>query len=172
MTLNNPVLGPIAVPQGWAAVDATVRGRTTRVVNTHLEPLSPAVQQAQAAELLAGPLDTTLPTVLLGDLNSAAGGVGAVPGRTDTPTYGQLLAAGFSDAWTARHRKDPGFTCCQAADLRNIASTLSQRIDYVVFRNGIKAVSTHRVGAEQADRTPSGLWPSDHAGVWSLLRIH
>lgn len=172
VTLNNPVLGPIVIPQGWVAADATVRGRTTRVVSTHLEPLSSAVQQAQAAELLAGPLDTTLPTVLLGDLNSAAGGVGAVPGRTDTPTYGQLLAAGFTDAWTARHHKDPGFTCCQAADLRNATSMLSQRIDYVLFRNGFKALSSHRTGAEPDDRTPSGLWPSDHAGLWSRLHIH
>lgn len=162
---------PIKVERGWVAADATVRGRTTRVVTTHLEPVSPPVQEAQANELLAGPLNTTLPTVLLGDLNSAAGGVGATPG-TATQTYGHLLAAGFTDAWTATRPRNPGFTCCQAANLINPTSSLTQRIDYVLFRgSGITALSSNRVGDTQADRTPSGLWPSDHAGVRSVLLL-
>ncbi|MEV8530287.1 endonuclease/exonuclease/phosphatase family protein [Streptomyces sp. NPDC051211] len=164
------VTAPLRIRRGWVAADATVRGRTARVVSTHLEPSSPAVQEAQAGELLAGPLDTKLPTVLLGDLNSAAGGVGATPG-TNTQTYNRLLAAGFTDAWTATRGRDPGFTCCQAANLRNAASSLTQRIDYVLFRGKVTALKTDRVGAEQADRTPSGLWPSDHAGVRSVLKL-
>ncbi|WP_328876017.1 endonuclease/exonuclease/phosphatase family protein [Streptomyces sp. NBC_00287] len=171
LVIPHPVLGSIAFPQGWAAVDATLGGRTMRVVNTHLEALSPAVQARQGAELLDGPLDTELPTVLLGDLNSAAGGVGAVPGMSDTPTYANFLAAGFRDVWTETRRRDPGFTCCQAPDLRNPTSTLSQRLDYVLFRNGFEAVRAERVGEEPADRTPSGLWPSDHAGVAAALRL-
>ncbi|MEU0372840.1 endonuclease/exonuclease/phosphatase family protein [Streptomyces sp. NPDC006283] len=189
LPICRPALGcppnpPIQVRRGWVAADATVRGHTARVVSTHLEPASPAVQEAQADELLAGPLNTALPTVLLGDLNSAAGGVGAQPG-TDTQTYNRLLAAGFTDAWTAtRGRKpgvtdagtagggrDPGFTCCQAADLRNPTSTLSQRIDYVLYRGKVTALASKLVGDRQADRTPSGLWPSDHAGVKSVLRL-
>jgi hypothetical protein len=173
VTLTSPVLGTVVVPHGWVAVDATVRGRTTRVVSTHLENLSPAVQVLQARELLDGPLNTRLPGVLVGDLNSAAGGVGAEPGRTDTRTYGDLLAAGFTDAWTARHRGDllaAGFTCCQDATLHNTASALRQRIDYVLFRGGLTALAAGRVGARPGDRTPSGLWPSDHAGVWGVLQ--
>ncbi|WP_338932449.1 endonuclease/exonuclease/phosphatase family protein [Streptomyces netropsis] len=162
---------PIKVERGWVAADATVRGHTTRVVTTHLEPVSPPVQEAQADELLAGPLNTTLPTVLLGDLNSAAGGVGATPG-TATQTYSHLLAAGFTDAWTATRPRNPGFTCCQAAHLINPTSSLTQRIDYVLFRgNGVTALASDRVGDTQADRTPSGLWPSDHAGVRSVLLL-
>ncbi|MGW0750766.1 endonuclease/exonuclease/phosphatase family protein [Streptomyces sp. NPDC002587] len=170
-----PVLGcppspALQVRRGWVAADATVRGHTARVVTTHLEPAAPAVQEAQAGELLAGPLNTTLPTVLLGDLNSAADGVGATPG-TATRSHASLLAAGFTDAWSATRARSPGFTCCQAADLRNSASSLSQRIDYVLLRGGVTARASDRVGEARADRTPSGLWPSDHAGVWSLLQL-
>lgn len=171
LTIPHPVLGSIPFTQGWTSVDATLGGRTMRVVNTHLEALSPAVQVRQGAELLAGPLDTDLPTVLLGDLNSAAGGVGAVPGMSDTPTYANFLAAGFRDVWTETRRRDPGFTCCQAPDLRNLPSALSQRVDYVLFRNGFEPVRAERVGEEPGDRTPSGLWPSDHAGVVAALRL-
>ncbi|MCX5195612.1 endonuclease/exonuclease/phosphatase family protein [Streptomyces sp. NBC_00249] len=173
--LCRPVLGcppspPLQIRRGWVAADATVHGRTTRVVTTHLEPAVASVQEAQADELLAGPLKTKLPTVLLGDLNSAAGGVGATP-ESNTTSYDDILAAGFSDAWTATHRRDPGFTCCQAANLLNPTSSLAQRIDYVLYRGRITALSSDRVGDEQADRTPSGLWPSDHAGVTGELRL-
>ncbi|MBT2540693.1 endonuclease/exonuclease/phosphatase family protein [Streptomyces sp. ISL-44] len=175
--LCRPVFGcvppdnaPIRIERGWVAADATVRGRTTRVVTTHLEPAAPTIQEAQADELLAGPLNTKLPTVLLGDLNSAAGGVGATPG-TATQSHNKLLAAGFTDAWTATRPRNPGFTCCQAPDLRNLTSNLSQRIDYVLFRGKVTALATKRVGHTQADRTPSGLWPSDHAGVRGVLRL-
>ncbi|MER5933546.1 endonuclease/exonuclease/phosphatase family protein [Streptomyces sp. NPDC002054] len=163
--------GSFTLLRGWVAVDATVRGRTTRVVSTHLEGANPGVQVQQGGELLADPLNTELPTVLLGDLNSAAGGVGAVPGSTNTPTYANIRAAGFRDAWTDTHSIDPGFTFGQAPDLRNATSTLSQRIDYVLFRNGLAAVKAERVGEIPADRTPSGLWPSDHAGVRSVLKL-
>lgn len=169
--LGCPPRPPIQVRRGWVAADATLNGRTTRVVSTHLEPGSPTIQELQGNELLSGPLNTTLPTVLLGDLNSAAGGVGATPG-TATRTYANLLAAGFADAWTAHRGRNPGFTCCQAANLRNTPSSLSQRIDYVLFRGtGLTALSSQLVGASPADRTPSGLWPSDHAGVRSVLRL-
>ncbi|MEU9304685.1 endonuclease/exonuclease/phosphatase family protein [Streptomyces sp. NPDC048269] len=151
----------IRIERGWVAVDATLRGHTARVVTTHLEPASPPVRLQQAAELLAGPLNTTLPAVLLGDLNSGPG----------TPPHNALLTAGFTDAWTATRHRNPGFTCCQDADLLNTTSKLTQRIDYVLFRGSITARASDRVGEAQADRTPSGLWPSDHAGVWSLLQL-
>ncbi|MGE7387474.1 endonuclease/exonuclease/phosphatase family protein [Streptomyces sp. NPDC004126] len=164
-----PVLGcppnpPLRIERGWVAADATLNGRTARVVTTHLEPASATVQEAQADELLTGPLNTKLPTVLLGDLNSASDGTG-------TQSYSRLLAAGFTDAWTATRHHNLGLTCCQAPDLRNPFSTLTRRIDYALFRGHISARTTHTVGDTQADRTPSGLWPSDHAGVKSVLKL-
>jgi hypothetical protein len=41
----------------------------------------------------------------------------------------------------------------------------------VLTRGGIRASSTNRVGHELEDRTPSGLWPSDHVGVWAVLHL-
>jgi endonuclease/exonuclease/phosphatase family metal-dependent hydrolase len=152
------------------AVDATVLDRSYRVVTTHLEPFAPPIQTAQAQELIAALDDETLPIILLGDMNSPAPGGG---------TYQLLLSEGFSDIWT--RNKTPhagaGFTCCQAANLRNPLSLLSARIDLILFRSSAEvgrelgAVFAAVVGEEPQDRTPSGLWPSDHAGVVATMRI-
>jgi endonuclease/exonuclease/phosphatase family metal-dependent hydrolase len=169
LSIPNPILGRIGIPRGWAAVDVSLHGDTIRVVSTHLEALHPDTQVAQGHELLTGPLNATLPTVLLGDLNSAA--EGGRPGVSDTPTYRNLLAAGFVDAWTTKRGNEAGFTWGQAEDLRNPTSTLTERIDFILTRGGLKASSVNRVGDDPADRTPSGLWPSDHAGVWAVLHL-
>jgi endonuclease/exonuclease/phosphatase family metal-dependent hydrolase len=160
----SPVLGTITILHGWAAVDVTLRGGAVRFVNTHLEVLAPGVQVAQGNELLAGPLVTSLPAVLVGDLNSAADG-------SSTATYGNMLAAGFVDAWPQRRPAREGYTCCQAEDLRNKASTLTERVDLVLTRGEITAIQASRTGADARDKTSSGLWPSDHAGVSATLRL-
>jgi endonuclease/exonuclease/phosphatase family metal-dependent hydrolase len=147
----------IEIVRGWSSIDVKAHKRTFRVINTHLDPASPDVQAAQANELLKGPADTKLPLILLGDLNSNADGTG-------TPTYGQLLDAGFKDAWNEAGKGD-GFTCCHDPDLLNAISTLSERIDYILFKNGWKPIIAKVVGEAQCDRTPTALWPSDHAGV-------
>jgi hypothetical protein len=159
-------LGPVVVPRGWVAVDATLRGTTVRVVNTHLERVSPPVQEAQAAELLVGPVDTAVPVMVMGDLNSAAG-AGGVPGQSDTSTYDDLIDAGFVDVWSDE-RRGPGFTCCHAENLRNAVPSLTERIDLVLVR-GLWPRSATRLGEQPEDRTPSGLWPSDHAGVAAVV---
>jgi hypothetical protein len=67
-----------------------------------------------------------------------------------------------------------GFTSGQSEDLKNPTSQLSERIDYILHNAGasIKAVPDGGdvVGEELDDRTPSGLWPADHAGV--VFRLH
>ena len=166
----NPVLGTLPLRRGWAAADVTLRGRTVRVVNTHLERFDPDVQVAQGDELLAGPLSTPLPAILLGDLNSAVG-PGAVPGQSNTATYRNTLEAGFADAWTAKHGTEAGFTCCHDEDLSNARPKLTERIDFVLARGEVRVAAANRVGHEPEDRTRSGLWPSDHAGVWAALRL-
>ena len=147
-------LGPVTLPRGWIAVDV----RRLRFVSTHLEAFSPAIQAAQAAELLAGPLATDRPVVLAGDLNSRADGTG-------TSTYASLRGAGFFDAWTATQGSEPGFTCCHDSDLREPGRQLDERIDYVLVRGPFRVRRTALVGDELGDLTPSGLWPSDHAGI-------
>jgi endonuclease/exonuclease/phosphatase family metal-dependent hydrolase len=169
LTISNPVFS-FTVVRGWTAVDATVKGHKVRVVNTHLERFSPQVQVAQGNEILAGPANTSLPVVLLGDLNSAAG-EGGVPGQSDTPTYDNTIAAGFADAWSQKRDDDAGFTCCHAENLRNPVPTLTERIDFVLVRGDLGASTAQLVGHEVEDLTPSGLWPSDHAGVWAVLKL-
>ena len=152
----------IETRSGWTRVDVHVRGQAVRVVETHLEPFDLSIQEQQRVELVSGPLVTSLPTVLVGDLNSPADG---------GSTYEKLLDAGFVDAWATTRGDDAGFTWGHAADLRNPDPTLTERIDYVLTRGGITASSANRVGHEREDRTPSGLWPSDHVGVWAVLHL-
>jgi endonuclease/exonuclease/phosphatase family metal-dependent hydrolase len=155
--------GTFALARGWMSVDATVRGTELRLISTHLEVSRPAAaaaaQLAQAGELLAGPADTTLPVVILGDFNS----------RPDAPTYAALRAAGFDDAWTRANPDDAaGFTCCHRERLDDPADTLRARIDLILTRGAIAATEAFLVGHRPAD-VRSGLWPSDHAGVVATL---
>ena len=154
--------GAVGLARGWMSVDATLRGRMVRFISTHLEvsssPETAAVQLAQVGELLAGPADTTLPVVMLGDFNA----------RPERPTYAALRAAGFDDAWRRAHADgDTGFTCCHT-ELDDPGDTLSARIDHILTRGAIAATEAFRVGAEPGDFR-SGLWPSDHAGVVATL---
>lgn len=159
------VVGPITIPRGWTAVDLKLGGDRFLVVNTHLEAVGGPVQVAQAQELLAGPAATGLPTLLVGDFNSRADGTG-------TPSYGILRAAGFEDAWSDVHPGDPGLTCCWETHLLSPVPPFDERIDLVLARGGFEALSAEIVGEDAlADRTPSGLFHSDHAGVVATLRL-
>jgi hypothetical protein len=158
------LFGPISIPHSWVSVDVTFdKGDKARIVSTHLEPLSPIIQGLQADELLNGPGNTHLPVVFIGDFNSNADGTG-------TPTYTKLIDAGFIDAWTIKG-KGNGFTCCQADDLLNNDSSLTERTDLMMFRGDFKVKDIELVGNSQNDRTISGLWPSDHAGIVATLKL-
>ena len=152
----------LEVQRGYTAVDATVSGVTYRVVNTHLEAevLGKESRVAQAQELVNNLQDETLPIILLGDFNTVA------PNGT---AYQILLSAGYIDVWQM-NSEGTGKTCCQADDILNEVSDLSVRIDQIFVRNLVPtSVMTHTVGDKPADRLPSGLWPSDHAGVVAHL---
>jgi hypothetical protein len=155
----------IKLLRGWGSVDVTLRGQTFRFINTHLEPEGPlnAIQVAQGNELLSGPANTSLPVILVGDFNSRADGTG-------TPTYNNLIGAGFKDAWSTTHPGELGNTWSHDADLLNTTVNLTRRLDLVLYRNNLCALDADVVGDELSDRTPSGLWPSDHAGVVATLR--
>jgi hypothetical protein len=77
-------------------------------------------------------------------------------------------------------RKSGGFTCCQDPGLRNDRSELDQRLDFLMVRadsiggpdgNARGQFRTVVVGDQRRDRTPSGLWPADHAGLYGSMRI-
>ena len=156
--------GPFAIKRGWVAVDLKVGDDVVRFVTTHLEPTHAGIQFAQGLELIEGPLNTHLPVVVLGDFNSRADELG-------TATYGLLVSTGLDDTWATAHPRKRGYTCCQAPDLLNPKPTLSERIDIIFTRGPFDVLDADVVGDRQRDRTPSGLWPSDHAGVTSTIRL-
>jgi endonuclease/exonuclease/phosphatase family metal-dependent hydrolase len=152
------------VPRGWSTVEVKLRGRTVRVANTHLEAFSTEVRNAQARELAAALASSPHPVVLVGDLNS----------RPDDSAgaYGTFAAAGYADAWVVVHGPEGGFTAGQSELLDNFPSLLDHRIDDVLYQpKGIEAVAAEVIGEEPDDRTPAGLWPSDHAGTVARLRL-
>jgi endonuclease/exonuclease/phosphatase family metal-dependent hydrolase len=174
LSLPIPAAGlNVDVTRGWTSVDGKLRGRDFRFVNTHLEAFGPpaapgAVRTAQAMELLApgGPLDTDLPIVFVGDINSPAPG-GRPPAIGDQ-VYPLLLAqGGFTDVWSMLRPGDAGLTCCYPDDLRDPDPTLRTRIDVVFSQAPFTPVSITRVGDARVD----GLWPSDHLGVVATLTI-
>ncbi len=168
--------------RGWASVDLILKDLPYRFVNTHLEPadIAPGVvdpdladlQAAQLAELLGVVDGSPYPVVMVGDFNSAADG-------STTETYADVIDAGFVDAWLIGPPRGVGYTSNQASDLLNPVSQLFHRIDFVFYRDEFTdhtgqfqgAVMADVVGEEQGDRTPSGLWPSDHAAVSASLTI-
>ncbi|RIK75417.1 MAG: endonuclease [Planctomycetota bacterium] len=153
----------VDLPRGWVSVDVQAGPLAFRVVSTHLDN-DPSLQLAQAGELLGpgSPSDTDLPVVLIGDFNSRADGTG-------TATYAELLASGFADAWTMTHGDEAGYTWGHDAGLLNTESTFTERIDLVLLGGTLQATFAEIVGEELADRTPSGLWLSDHAGVVATI---
>ena len=185
--------GPIEFIRGFNIVDVNLNKRSYRFANVHLEvngnAFANGFQFAQAYELteilnqLPGLLSDEI-VLVVGDLNSdpADGPLAECmlppeftdPGLCPTP-YAVMAANGYTDSWTVRNASpDPGYTCCQEDLLTNAVSWLDQRIDHVWLRppltgpqgpHFIKGVHATVVGARQEDRTDSGLWPSDHAGV-------
>jgi len=159
----------IEVPRGYVALDAAWKGRTVRFVTTHLEDLPfEEIQRAQAAELAAAVAGETKPVILSGDINAPA---------PSGATWAFLSGQGFEDAWLMDVRRDrgEGLTWGHDASLRNEEVAFTLRIDLIWVRPGPRArlaeVFTDVWGDESFERTSSGLWPSDHAGVAASLRL-
>lgn len=186
---------PLEILRGYVAVDAGIGGAYYRFVNTHLEvqypaptPDAPLVQAIQMTELIGALLFTPMPVgarlVMVGDINSdplhpvfqpflPASDLAVFPPyqqlTTGVDLFGLPLAPAFADAWLLRPGKPRGHTCCQAADLSNHASILYERIDGVFMLPAPLRVKANVLDSETGDKTPSGLWPSDHASVVARL---
>ncbi|MFY0759991.1 endonuclease/exonuclease/phosphatase family protein [Metabacillus dongyingensis] len=159
--LTVPIGGQLlTILRGWSSIDVKKDGYVFRMINTHLEPAVEAIRNAQANEILQGPANTLLPVIITGDLN-------APPNST---TYNLFINEGFHDVWS-QVGKGQGFTALQNPDLLNAVSLLNRRIDYILFKNGWKPIEAELVGESQKDRTKTGLWPSDHAGVSARLKL-
>jgi endonuclease/exonuclease/phosphatase family metal-dependent hydrolase len=158
---------PVTIPRAWTSVDVKFHGEMIRFFNTHLEVESGAfapLQVAQGNEVIALLNASPYPVVAVGDYNSPTDG-------SATPTYANLLNAGYTDVWPLVTIGDPGLTAGISSDLLGPVSALRTRIDLALFKGPITAVSAYLVGNKESDRTPSGLLPSDHAGLVATVRL-
>ncbi len=165
---------PLEFTRGYTAVDAWVKGKPMRFVNTHLEvegfpcvtSSGPQVcQNLQSAELLNAIDNEALPVILVGDLNAEPG----------SAVYQTIADAGYIDTWTVRrpYNDEPGYTCCQAEDIIG-SNALSKRIDHIFVKDTnqfpIYKATTTVVGDWEQRQTPDGQWYSDHGGPWVRLK--
>ena len=167
-----PVLGnPLTVARGWTEIDARVRGTADfHFVNTHLESFDPAVvhpslRALQAGELVAagGPATRDLPVVLVGDLNSDDDTVAP----DDQQAYRVLLNAGLVE----RSTNDPLGCCIESSyDLTTgTAAEFDHQVDHVMTNapDEVELIDSSVTGRTMQN----GYWDSDHAGLFSALRI-
>ena len=136
--------------------------RKFHFVNTHFEAFDdetqhPSIRALQAGELLAGPA-ANRKTLLLGDFNSNVPPV--QPG--DEQAYQALLDGGFTELTQTPN------TCC-FNDLFAPTNSLDHQVDHVMTNMGkkVKYLSSEATGTSQAN----GLYDSDHAGVFSALKL-
>jgi len=156
LVIATRALGDVAVNRSFNQLDVVVRRARFHFVNAHLEAYSAATRLVQAKELVTRALRSRRPTVLVGDLNSGP----QLPKPEDRPPYVAIANAGFKEARTARPQ------CCFQDDLRS--GTWDHVVDHVMTRPRVRLVRSFVTGLA---RTPGGLYPSDHGGVVSVLRI-
>jgi endonuclease/exonuclease/phosphatase family metal-dependent hydrolase len=173
--LFTPVVGglvPVPVTRGWTAGDVTVskgKGknelkRKFRFVNTHFEAFDdetevPSIRSLQASQVVAEPASAKR-TILLGDFNSDVPGV--QPG--DEQAFQTILDAGFE-----RRATSNPLSCCVSDLFTSPPLEFDHQVDHVVSNMGKKAklVNSSVTGREQVN----GIYNSDHAGVFSTLKL-
>ena len=153
--------------RGWIAAEVDVHGKPWLVVGTHPSPSWPAAGRTpQVTELIEAVAGSDRATIIAGDLNLE-------PGSAE---HAELADAGFVDLWTRRNGTSAAAnTCCHGDDetLRDVNDGLEKRIDYVLARPAagyaIGPVNFGIFGDDPAERTATGMWPSDHAGLFATL---
>ena len=172
--LFTPEIAGISVPvlRGWTAGDVTVKKgkgedkvkKKFRFVNTHFEAFDdetehPSIRAKQAQELVSGPASKPK-SIILGDFNSDDDTVQP----NDAQAYQALLAGGFSERSTA----DP-LSCCVNNLFTAPPTQFDHHIDHVMTNMGKKAklVNSSVTGREQVN----GIYNSDHAGVFSTIKL-
>jgi hypothetical protein len=165
-TRYEPSVGgiPIPVDRGWASVEAKIRGKRFRFIDTHLEAFGdPKIREAQAKELVAGPLDTKKQVILVGDLNSGIARHNEPERPGDDLAFRALARFGMKDRGAIQ-------SCCYD-NIFDPNSVLDHTVDHVLTKPGLKKIRAYVTGDDASERTASGLWPSDHGGVVSRLQL-
>jgi len=125
------------------------------------------IRKVQALELVGILATSPYPVVLVGDLNSHRDFAG--------DSWQILSAAGYTDVWTETMPGVAGYTASFGDDLIGPPSELDHTVDNVMRSTGRSLDGVDGLGEvlgdELEDRTPTGLWPSDHAGVSVTVRI-
>jgi endonuclease/exonuclease/phosphatase family metal-dependent hydrolase len=161
----------ISVTRGWTSVDAKVRGsKKFHFVNTHFEAFDPetvypSVRAQQAEELVAGPAQSSLPVILVGDLNSDIK-TEVKPG--DSQAYRVMKKAGFRE----RAAEKPTGCCIESSyDLKTGGGVaeMSHKVDHIMTNapQQVKLISSTVTGRSKQN----GYWDSDHAGLFSSLKL-
>ena len=172
-TLFTPLIGgalPLPVKRGWQSVEASFGGKHNdkhqfRFVNTHLEAFGEdTIREAQAKELFAagGPLVTDKQVILVGDLNSGTEARHNIH-DTDQLAFSALLGFGMNDNGAVQ-------SCCYS-DIFDPTQVFDHTVDHVLTKPALKTKRAFVTGNDPGERTPSGLWPSDHGGVVSTLKL-
>jgi Endonuclease/Exonuclease/phosphatase family len=168
----------VNVTRGWNALDATVRGsKQFRFVNTHLEAFDSGPQNqgsngqtygpggisaVQARELVSTGGPAIGRVIIAGDLNSDDD---TVPLNGEQDAFLAVLNAGFRE-----RDASSSLTCCYANPelVGGSPADFESHIDHVMANTKkFKLVNSSLTGLA----TFGGLWPSDHAGVFSTLRV-
>jgi endonuclease/exonuclease/phosphatase family metal-dependent hydrolase len=134
------------------------------LINTHLEAFGdPKIREAQAKELTKGPLKTSEQVLLVGDLNSGDAKDHEPERPGDELAFRALTRFGMKNNGARQ-------SCCYA-NLFDPALRFDHTVDHVLSKPGLKTVKASITGKTGSERTPSGLWPSDHGGVVSTVRL-
>ena len=160
------IAGAVEIPflRGWTSVEANVRGAKFRFIATHLESAADPSNTKQARELVSGPAKTNKDVVLVGDFNSDPEG-----DAQDRKAYNIVRKAGFVE----RQIKGPTYGHDMTLTVPDDQAGFQRKIDYIMVNNQKIKLDKQKSSKFGIDgpRTPSGLWPSDHAGLFSSLRF-
>jgi endonuclease/exonuclease/phosphatase family metal-dependent hydrolase len=155
----------ISFARGYVFADMTYKGATFRMANTHLEVggVSEGIQNAQAKQFVKKVRKGATSVIAVGDFNTDAYGA-------YSPSSYRTLTGYFRDAWNVK-RDGQGLSCCQNAELSNPVSENDIRIDLVLIRGKVNSKRSMVTNVTPFRATPVPLWESDHAGVFTKLRV-
>ena len=81
--------------------------------------------------------------------------------------------AGLRDTWLLRNPQGSGNNCClkQETIMDPPPGPFDHRVDHILAKGKLRVTGGEVIGGDPDNRTPSGLWPSDHGGAVITLRL-